>query len=559
MIATKSIMPSNKLKIKVKLPVPIKRIDAEPGTPSCDFGHRLLHSDDYTMAKVSDSGARKRGLTGIIEGHKEKRQKLDRNMTMQCSTILKKLMSHESAWVFNTPVDPVALNIPDYFSIITSPMDLGTIKSKLDKNMYSFTDEFAADVRLTFSNAMRYNPPANIVHKMAKKLNQIFEMRWKFVEEKCNRECSIVGSGKTSSGPMKLVIDVKQNNQNRLPTMGSSISVPKKSIPSEEKVIRCSFNATDAEVGHSKTAKHCTQKFLGRNLKTGNGSGGGGGSGGSSSSSSHSCCPVTKKLPSSSIAGKCGTCGNPACRCILSNVSTRVSSSEQPMGRDNHIYSADISKLACQAKSTPSCEMSKSDQDSDGAVSALDDVNICPSSQPTTPVTDNSYGEGLNTPLCDVQRSPKKALRAAMMMRRFAGTILKAQQNKLFDHGDKSDPIKIQQEKERLERRLQEDARLEAEIEAAKAALRKKAEMELKQQREREREAARAAIEKMERTVVIEQNWSEIEIELEKLMKGCDKRPLEMLGLFIRDEFSADDYDEVEAVLNDAREEGEIL
>lgn len=44
-----------------------------------------------------------------------------------------------------------------------------------------------------------------------------------------------------------------------------------------------------------------------------------------------------------------------------------------------------------------------------------------------------------------------------------------------------------------------EDARLEAEIEAAKAASRKKAEMELKQQREREREAARAAIEKVYR------------------------------------------------------------
>lgn len=42
-----------------------------------------------------------------------------------------------------------------------------------------------------------------------------------------------------------------------------------------------------------------------------------------------------------------------------------------------------------------------------------------------------------------------------------------------------------------------EDARLEAEIEAAKAASRRKAEMELKQQREREREAARAAVEKV--------------------------------------------------------------
>ena len=33
------------------------------------------------------------------------------------------------------------------------PMDLGTIKSKLEKNVYSGVEEFAADIRLTFSNA----------------------------------------------------------------------------------------------------------------------------------------------------------------------------------------------------------------------------------------------------------------------------------------------------------------------------------------------------------------------------------------------------------------------
>lgn len=124
------------------------------------------------------------------------------------------------------------------------------------------------------------------------------------------------------------------------------------------------------------------------------------GNGSGSSSSSQACCPVTKELPSSSIAGKCGTCGNTACRCILSDVSTRVSSSgqlifilafaqlfdiyhvlniltdllffgldkcpDQSMGRDNHVYSANVSRLVCQAKSTPACQMSKSDQDSDG-------------------------------------------------------------------------------------------------------------------------------------------------------------------------------------------------
>ncbi|KAK8349704.1 hypothetical protein V6Z12_A06G160600 [Gossypium hirsutum] len=43
-------------------------------------------------------------------------------------------------------------------------------------------------------------------------------------------------------------------------------------------------------------------------------------------------------------------------------------------------------------------------------------------------------GHGLPTPTFDVPISPKKALRAAMLKRRFADTILKAQKKALLDH-----------------------------------------------------------------------------------------------------------------------------
>lgn len=46
----------------------------------------------------------------------------------ECLEVLQELMSHEHGWVFNSPVDPIFLNIPDYFDIIKNPMDLGTIK-----------------------------------------------------------------------------------------------------------------------------------------------------------------------------------------------------------------------------------------------------------------------------------------------------------------------------------------------------------------------------------------------------------------------------------------------
>src|SRR5690349_12974708 len=45
-----------------------------------------------------------------------------------CQKLLTLLMNHELGWPFNQPVDPVALNIPDYFDKILHPMDFGTIQ-----------------------------------------------------------------------------------------------------------------------------------------------------------------------------------------------------------------------------------------------------------------------------------------------------------------------------------------------------------------------------------------------------------------------------------------------
>jgi len=44
---------------------------------------------------------------------------------------------------FNQPVDPVALNIPDYPIVIKNPMDLGTVRNKLRANAYPTILDFA--------------------------------------------------------------------------------------------------------------------------------------------------------------------------------------------------------------------------------------------------------------------------------------------------------------------------------------------------------------------------------------------------------------------------------
>ena len=105
-----------------------------------------------------------------------------------CSALLERLMKHKHGWVFNAPVDVKGLGLHDYFAIIEHPMDLGTVKSALANNLYKSPREFAEDVRLTFHNAMTYNPPGQDVHIMAEVLLQMFEERWAVIEADYNRQ-----------------------------------------------------------------------------------------------------------------------------------------------------------------------------------------------------------------------------------------------------------------------------------------------------------------------------------------------------------------------------------
>ena len=104
---------------------------------------------------------------------------LHREHTIQVplKPVLARLIAHNCNRhsLFSTPVDPVALNLLDYTRVITRPMDLGTIKSKLHAGVYTSKEAFAADVRLVFSNACTYNPPNHPVHTAAKTLLNYFE------------------------------------------------------------------------------------------------------------------------------------------------------------------------------------------------------------------------------------------------------------------------------------------------------------------------------------------------------------------------------------------------
>ncbi|XP_043097359.1 bromodomain testis-specific protein isoform X2 [Puntigrus tetrazona] len=98
-----------------------------------------------------------------------------------CNAILKEMFAKKHsayAWPFYKPVDAKALGLLDYHEIIHQPMDMSTIKKKMEGREYTDALQFAADVRLMFSNCYKYNPPGHEVVAMARKLQDVFEFRF---------------------------------------------------------------------------------------------------------------------------------------------------------------------------------------------------------------------------------------------------------------------------------------------------------------------------------------------------------------------------------------------
>lgn len=98
-----------------------------------------------------------------------------------CDQVLKEITKPRNQAVgfpFLAPVDPVALNIPNYLKVIKKPMDFGTIRQKLDRGEYENAKEFEADARQVFKNCYLFNPEGDSVNKMGHQFEAVFDEEW---------------------------------------------------------------------------------------------------------------------------------------------------------------------------------------------------------------------------------------------------------------------------------------------------------------------------------------------------------------------------------------------
>lgn len=90
-----------------------------------------------------------------------------------CNSIILQLKRNPNCKPFLNPVNPIELKIPDYFDIITNPMDISTIESKLKYQSYTTPRQFKDDLTLIWMNSYKYNQKGSEIYFMTTEMDKL--------------------------------------------------------------------------------------------------------------------------------------------------------------------------------------------------------------------------------------------------------------------------------------------------------------------------------------------------------------------------------------------------
>jgi len=91
----------------------------------------------------------------------------------RCKMVLDKLASDGFASIFLEPVNTD--DFSDYLEYVDTPMDIGTVRSRLENRKYSGPDQFARDVRKIWQNCKIYNLHGSAIWNLADFMSRRFE------------------------------------------------------------------------------------------------------------------------------------------------------------------------------------------------------------------------------------------------------------------------------------------------------------------------------------------------------------------------------------------------
>jgi hypothetical protein len=144
--------------------------------------------------------------------------------TEVCRQIAKAVSSErykENNYVFLYPFD--LSETPGYMDVVPKLMDLSTLSANVEAGVYKSRDEFYADCKLTFENAIAYHknrPASKWLVKLAKEMLKTFERERIKAEKSISGSAGASATSKSSKGG--LVLPTKKNKL-KLKLGGSSL------------------------------------------------------------------------------------------------------------------------------------------------------------------------------------------------------------------------------------------------------------------------------------------------------------------------------------------------
>ncbi|KAM6217097.1 LOW QUALITY PROTEIN: bromodomain testis-specific protein [Rhynchocyon petersi] len=191
-------LPSSTSQTITQVPRGVKRKADTTTPPTSVVKANSDYSPTFTGKRpVKMPPTKEHALTNVLPDSQQ--QNNVRSVTTEplkyCSVILKEMLSKKYlafAWPSYNPVEVIALELHNYYDIIKTPMDLGTVKisialvvvdKKMDKQEYKDAYEFASDVRFIFLNCYKYNPAGHEIVTMARMLQDVFEMHFSKLQD----------------------------------------------------------------------------------------------------------------------------------------------------------------------------------------------------------------------------------------------------------------------------------------------------------------------------------------------------------------------------------------
>lgn len=140
-------------------------------------------SSSSSSSHKSDKKDKKERDEAKEQAKKEKKatKKLMKELA-PCKTVLEEMEVHEDSWPFLLPVN--TKQFPTYRKVIKYPMDLSTIKKRLQDMVYKSRDDFITDVRQIFDNCEMFNEDDSPVGTAGHGMRKYFEQRWAELTEK---------------------------------------------------------------------------------------------------------------------------------------------------------------------------------------------------------------------------------------------------------------------------------------------------------------------------------------------------------------------------------------